>query len=107
MVDSISSIGMSSEEKKSRIVKYALDTRKQFIKLLVLEAWSHDAPSVTELINIKTWLDSESTVCTRTVELLMLTRKLTSAARYVAESDFGSYEADGMSEFGIRIWKRR
>ena len=82
MVESISSSAMSSEDKKARIVKYAINTRKQFIKLFVLTVWSNDAGPVSDVIDLKAWLDNQFRVFDGMVTVLCDIRKTTGRARW-------------------------
>ncbi|KAA8909469.1 mediator complex subunit MED14-domain-containing protein [Sphaerosporella brunnea] len=81
MVESISSAGMSSEDKKARILNYAANTRKQFIKLLVLTMWANDAAAVSDVIDLKVWLDEQYRTYDSVVAVLMEVRKVTGRAR--------------------------
>jgi mediator of RNA polymerase II transcription subunit 14 len=82
MVDTISSPGMSSEDKKARIINFASNTRKQFIKLLVLTMWANDAAAVSDVIDLKVWLDEQYRTFDAVVAVLMDIRKVTGRARY-------------------------
>jgi mediator of RNA polymerase II transcription subunit 14 len=81
MVESISSAGMSSEDKKARIINFAANTRKQFIKLLVLTMWANDAAAVSDVIDLKIWLDEQCRTFDAVVAVLMDIRKVTARAR--------------------------
>lgn len=94
MVEGISSPGMSSEEKKARIMKYATATRKEFIKLLVLAMWANDAAAVSDVIDLKAWLDNQFRVFDGVVEVLRSIRTATGRARYVG--DGGTLRGGGL-----------
>lgn len=46
-------------EKKMRLMKFSQDRRAQFIKLLVLSAWSRQSAQVSKVIDLKIWLDKQ------------------------------------------------
>lgn len=81
MMDSITSAGMSSEEKKTRILKYATVMRKQFIKMLVLVKWANDAGAVSDVIDLKAWLDGQHRVFDNVVFVLCEIRRQLGLAR--------------------------
>ena len=83
LLESISSSGASSEEKKSRIMQYVVYTRKQFIKALVLAIYAADAATVSEVVDLKAWLDSQYRLYDEAVDVLCEIRKVTGRAKYV------------------------
>jgi hypothetical protein len=107
MIDAIASGGMSSEQKKARITKYAISTRKQFIKLLVLILWAKDAGAVSDVIDLKSWLDTQHRVFESAVFVLSDIRRQIGLARYVwRELDERGFDADRMSGCRIRTSKQ-
>jgi len=90
MVEGISSPGMSSEDKKARIMKFAMATRKEFIKLLVLAMWANEAAAVSNVIDLKAWLDGQFRVFDGVVEVLRQIRTATGRARYGGHCDYFS-----------------
>lgn len=56
LIDTISSSGMSEGDKKAKIVEFALESRKHFIKLYVLVQWAKNAKQVHDVINITGWM---------------------------------------------------
>lgn len=85
MLDTLASGGMSSEEKKQSIIEYALYTRKQFLKTLVLTAYATDAAAISNVIDLKAWLDGQYRLYDEAVDVLCEIRKVTGRAKYVLD----------------------
>ncbi|KAL8721764.1 MAG: hypothetical protein Q9225_001613 [Loekoesia sp. 1 TL-2023] len=48
-----------NEQKKLRLLNFAQDRRAQFIKILVLSQWSRQAESISKVIDLRVWLESQ------------------------------------------------
>lgn len=82
LIDSLQSSGQSDGEKKLRIIDHMQETRKQFIKVLVLVTWAKNASAVSEVIDLKAYLDSRQDVFHKVVWNLYEVRRKMSYARY-------------------------
>ena len=62
--DEDASAGMqeSNVEKKQRMLTFAQERRAQFIKVLVLSQWSRQAQSISRVIDLRIWLESQRTL---------------------------------------------
>lgn len=83
LVDSLQGGGQTDEEKKLRIIEHMQDTRKQFIKVLVLAMWSKNAGAVGEVIDLKLFLESRQDIFHGVVYNLLDVRVSMNQARYV------------------------
>lgn len=83
LIDSLQGLGQSDGEKKLRIIDYMQETRKQFIKVLVLAVWAKNAGAVSEVIDLKVFLDSRQEIFHKVVWNLYEVRRKMSFARYV------------------------
>lgn len=90
LVDSLQGGGQTDEEKKRRIIDHMQDTRKQFIKVLVLAMWSKNAGAVGEVIDLKLFLDSRQEIFHSVVYNLLDVRRNMNQARYVLVMNVGS-----------------
>lgn len=81
LIDSLQSSGQSDGEKKLRIIDHMQETRKQFIKVLVLVTWAKNASAVSEVIDLKAYLDSRQDVFHKVVWNLYEVRRKMSYAR--------------------------
>lgn len=91
LVDSLQGGGQTDEEKKLRIIEHMQDTRKQFIKVLVLAMWSKNAGAVGEVIDLKLFLDSRQEIFHGVVYNLLDVRRNMNQARYVLEACGGQF----------------
>jgi hypothetical protein len=57
-----------NQRKKTRILEFAQDKRRQFIKLLVISSWSRQAQDVRKAIDIKVWLDTQLQLFAKAIE---------------------------------------
>lgn len=73
-------------QKKARMVEYMLERRRQFIKVLVLTMWAKNAQAVSEVIDLKVYLDSRQDIFQRVVWNLYDIRQKMTYARYVWSS---------------------
>lgn len=89
LVDSLQGGGQTDEEKKLRIIEHMQDTRKQFIKVLVLAMWSKNASAVSEVIDLKLFLDSRQEIFHHVVWNLFDVRRRMGQARYVQNGRLG------------------
>jgi hypothetical protein len=54
--------------KKERILDFAHDKRRQFIKLLVISSWGRQAADVRKAIDIKVWLDNQMQLYAKAID---------------------------------------
>ncbi|PWW75148.1 MED14-domain-containing protein [Tuber magnatum] len=71
----------SDGDKKARIIEHMLERRKQFIKLLVLTMWAKNAQAVSEVIDLKVFLDTRQEIFHKVVWNLYEVRRKMSYAR--------------------------
>lgn len=109
LVDSLQGGGQTDEEKKKRIIDHMQDTRKQFIKVLVLAMWSKNAGTVGEVIDLKLFLDSRQEIFHGVVYNLLDVRRNMNQARYVLAvfrmGNFGA-RASSTSEQALALYNR-
>lgn len=88
MVSLLAEGGRSDGDKKRYIVEHMLERRKQFIKLLVLTMWAKNAPAVSEVIDLKVFLDTRQEIFHKVVWNLYEVRRKMSYARYSPALDW-------------------
>ncbi|CAZ83188.1 unnamed protein product [Tuber melanosporum] len=81
MIGLLAEGGRSDGDKKARIIEHMLERRKQFIKLLVLTMWAKNAQAVSEVIDLKVFLDTRQEIFHRVVWNLYEVRRKMSYAR--------------------------
>ncbi|KAL7268399.1 mediator complex subunit [Rhizina undulata] len=80
LLDSLQALGQS-DAKKKLIIEHMQETRKQFIKLLVLAMWGKNAGEVSAVIDLKVWMDGRQNIFNNVVWSLFEIRRKMGYAR--------------------------